>query len=121
MGAVVAFGELRAVTHEVFDEAAGGVVEAADADESAGAADDFAADDLAVAAAEGVDDAAVGDGLPEKGAELFQRGRVGLAGAHKQAGGGGEVIIGDGGHGSAGEGESDGAKQITAPTARVWR
>lgn len=74
--AVVAFDELGAVADEVFDEAGGGVVDGADADEAAGTADDFAGDDLAVAGAERVDDFAAGDGGAEEGASWAMIGVV---------------------------------------------
>ena len=99
MGAVVTFGKLGAVADHVFDEAARRIKDAAHADESAGATDDLAADDFAVAAAKSVDHAAVGDGLAHEGAEFFQRGGVERALALQHRRGGGEIGIGEGGHG----------------------
>jgi hypothetical protein len=59
--AVVALHELRPIPGEVLDEPAGGVDDPGHADEAARAPDDLARDDLAVAAAKRVDDAARGD------------------------------------------------------------
>ena len=97
--AVIALGELRAVADHVFNEAAGRVHEAADAGEAAGAADDLARDDVAVAAAEGVENAALRDGGADERAEFFQPGRIEGAGVLEQGGGVGEIAFGGRGHG----------------------
>lgn len=72
-----------AVADEVFDEAGGGIVDARDAHEAAGAADNLTGDDLAVAGAEGVDDFAARDAGAEDRRE--RRARVVALAAHAVA------------------------------------
>lgn len=62
----VALEEAFAVAGYLFGPAVGGIVDAADGDEAAGASFDLGGEDLGVSAAEGVEDAVVGDGLGDK-------------------------------------------------------
>jgi len=78
--AVVALGEGCAVTDQILDEAGGGIGDGADADEAAGAPDDLAGDDVAVAGAESVDHAATRDAGAEHRREPRDSGGVALAG-----------------------------------------
>ena len=106
--AVVAFYERGAVADEVLDEAGGGVVNGRDAHEAAGAADDFAGDDLAVAGAERVDHLAAGDGGAEDRRERGNGRGIVLPGGRKERET--AVVIGGGqrgqGHGRGNEGRN---------------
>ena len=71
---------------------------AGDADQAAGAADDFARDDLAVAGAERVHHPAGGDALAEEGRELGDDGGVAGAGFRQHREGFFVIGFGEGGH-----------------------
>jgi len=78
--AVVALHELGPVSGEVLDEPPRGVDDPGHADQAARPAYDLSRDELAVPAAEGVDDPATRDRLSDEGRKPGDRGGVGLAG-----------------------------------------
>ena len=84
---VVTLDERGAIADMVFDKPAGRVDDTADASEPTGATDDLASNDLAVAAAEDVEHAVLGDrGADERRASLNGRG-IHLSGAGQQSDG----------------------------------
>lgn len=121
VGAVVALGEAGAVADDVFRKAHAGVEEAGDGHEAAGAADELAADDLAVAAAEGVKHAAGGEGIGDEAAGGLEGGLVKLAGFGEEIGGGGVVSFGEGGHGDATGGMTKGAGRLKDQISHLVR
>src|SRR5690606_38636536 len=91
---IVALGEAGAVADDVFRKPVAGIEQAGDGHETAGAADDLAGDHFGVPGPEGVQHAPVGDGLADLRRGGGDHGRVDLAGAVEQIGGGGEVAVG---------------------------
>ena len=89
--AIVAFDELCPITREIFDEAARGIDDSGYADQAAGTADDFARDQFAMSAAEGVDHSAARDNITEHRRERGQRGCVGFPRGGEQFVGGTEI------------------------------
>src|ERR1035438_7215477 len=81
---VVARRQRLAVAGKVLDEAGRWVDDPRHADKAAGAADDLARDDFAVAAPEGVDDPAPGDRLADVRCERGDHRGVGFAGAGEE-------------------------------------
>src|SRR5690606_40381507 len=97
---VMALGETGAVADDVFRKPVAGIEQAGDGHKTAGASDDLAGDHFGVPGPEGVQHAPVGDGLGDFRRGGGDDGRVDLAGAVKQIGGGGVVAVG-GGHGGS--------------------